>query len=165
MTPPMLSTERLTLRGHLPGDFASYADMMAAPEARFMGGPYDRRAAWGMFANDNATWVLHGFGSWAVLKGGSFIGQVSIQWPDHFAEPEFGWMLAATARGQGHATEAAEAALSWVWANTALTSIVSHIHPDNKASMAVAARLGGQPDPDAWRDDPEDIIYRHRRAA
>jgi RimJ/RimL family protein N-acetyltransferase len=42
---------------------------------------------------------------------------------------------------------------------------VSYTHPDNEASKAVALRLGAVEDPDAPRQDPEDVVFRYRRAA
>ncbi|MEM1301061.1 MAG: GNAT family N-acetyltransferase [Pseudomonadota bacterium] len=163
MLPPTLKTGRLTLRAHNRDDFEPYAALMGSADAAFMGGPYCRKDAWSIFANDNVGWLLYGFGTWAIEREGAFVGQVGAQWPERFPEPEFGWMLLPVARGMGYATEAARAGLAWLFANSDRTSIVSHVDPENAGSIAVAKRLGGTPDPDAWREDAEDVIYRHRR--
>ncbi|MGR3469073.1 MAG: GNAT family N-acetyltransferase [Shimia sp.] len=157
---PTLTTEQLTLRAHRRDDFDAFAGILAAPIARYMGGPYDRRGAWSFFTNDTAGWVLHGHGAWAIERDGRFIGQTGTQWPDHYPEPEFGWLLIPNARGYGFATEAARTAMGWLFAHV-LDTVVSFVDPDNTASQRVAERLGGTPDPKAWREDADDIVYRH----
>ncbi|MBW8791971.1 MAG: N-acetyltransferase, partial [Rhizobium leguminosarum] len=46
-----IRTERLKLRMPDIGDFAAYAEIMASPRSVGMGGPFDLRAAWGMFCH------------------------------------------------------------------------------------------------------------------
>ena len=162
---PTIMTERLTLRAHRRDDFDGYDALMCSPDAKFMGGPYTRKQAWAIFANDNLGWILDGFGSWAVDWNGRFIGQVSLQWPERYPEPEFGWMMLPEVRGQGFAVEAASAAKDWIFANTKRTTLVSFIDPENAASIRVAEKLGGTPDPEAWREDADDLVYRHVKAA
>jgi len=49
----------------------------------------------------------------------------------------------------------------WAMSALRLDSLVSYVHPDNKASAAVAERLGAVLDPDAPRPNPGDLVYRH----
>ena len=62
-------------------------------------------------------------------------------------------------QGFGFATEAARALLSWLRAH-GVGSVVATIHPDNRASAAVAAKLGLHPtretsdDEIVWRPPP-----------
>ena len=56
----------LTLRGHEAGDFDAFAAMLADPRMSYMGGPFDRDAAWSYFTNNISGWALHGFGIWTV---------------------------------------------------------------------------------------------------
>jgi len=165
MLPPTLTTDRLTLRAHTRDDFDAYAGLMGSEDARHMGGPYSRRVAWSIFANDNVGWLLYGYGTWAVDLDGDFVGQVGAQWPERYPEPEFGWMLMPEARGQGFATEAARAAMGWIFGNSDRNTLVSYIDPDNADSIAVATRLGGTIDTEAWKDEPDDLVYRHRKEA
>jgi len=51
---PRLVTPRLVLRAPVAEDFPAYAEPMAAPRARFMGGLFDMRTAWGIFCHDVA---------------------------------------------------------------------------------------------------------------
>jgi hypothetical protein len=63
---PTLRTQRLILRPPVVGDFPAYATLMASPRAEGMGGPFDLKAAWGMFASDVAMWELFGHGALMV---------------------------------------------------------------------------------------------------
>ena len=167
VTIPTLETGRVVLRAHRLADFDAYAETLASPRARFID-RLDRRDAWFVFCNDVAGWQLRGFGLWAVdLRDGTHLGQVGIQRPDHFPEPELGWFLHDGHEGRGYATEAARAALGW--ARGRVASLVSYIAPGNDRSVAVAERLGATLDPDAPLPDGEDrtetVVYRHWSAA
>ena len=50
-------------------------------------------------------------------------------------------MIAAGRQGEGLATEAAGAVVEWL-RDHGVTRFVAHIHPDHRASAAVARRLG-----------------------
>lgn len=49
----------------------------------------------------------------------------------------------------------------WGFATLGLASLVSYVDRDNLASKAVAERLGAVLDPQAERQDEEDLVYRH----
>ncbi|WP_299599781.1 GNAT family N-acetyltransferase [uncultured Tateyamaria sp.] len=168
---PTVTTDRLILRGARRDDFDAFADMLASDRAVFMGGPFDRAAAWRLFAMNLAGWPLDGFGVWMITDRttGAFMGDVGISHPDRFPEPELGWTLTAAAEGKGFATEAARAALNWYWANTDAQSVVSYITPGNTRSEALATKLGATLDANAPLPDgetpAETAVFRHRRAA
>jgi RimJ/RimL family protein N-acetyltransferase len=65
--------------------------------------------------------------------------------------------------GNGYATEAAAAFRDWAFGALGLQTLVSYLDPANLRSAAVAERLGAVLDPDAARQDPEDLVYRHSR--
>ena len=161
---PTLTTRRLTLRAPVEGDFPAYERLMASPRSRGMGGPYDTRAAWGMFCHDLACWTLFGHGALMIdlRTSGECLGQVGISHGPLFPEKELGWLLYASAEGFGYATEAAEALRDWSARALGLIGLVSYIAPDNGASIKVAERLGATLDPKAPRHDPDDLVYRHR---
>jgi len=154
------------LRAHVADDFEPYAAVFASDHARFME-ILDRRGAWGHFCSDIAQWALFGFGAWAVedRATGAFLGQIAIQHPDHFPEIELGWFVLPQAQGQGLAFEAAQTARDWAFGPRGLDQLVSYIDSANARSIALAERLGAALDPNAERPDPEDFVYRHRRAA
>lgn len=161
-TAPVLRTERLVLRPHVMADFDAYADLFASPRAEHMG-VLDRRGAWFGFASDVAQWALLGCGAWAVerTQDGAFVGQVAINRPVHFPEPELGWLLFAPFEGQGYALEAAQAARDFAFGTLGLRTLVSYVGPDNTRSIALAGRLGAVLDRQAARPDPDDLVFRH----
>ncbi|MEM1237546.1 MAG: GNAT family N-acetyltransferase [Pseudomonadota bacterium] len=163
MTPPTLTTERLTLRAHRRDDFDAYAELWASPEAKFMGGPLARDEAWGAFCSDFAGWDLLGCGAWAVdhTASGATIGQVAINDLPSFPEKELGWLTYAAHRGKGYAAEAAAKARDYAFEGLSFDTLVSYIDPDNGASIAVATKLGASLDNDAKGPDPTDLVYRH----
>ncbi|MEM8841109.1 MAG: GNAT family N-acetyltransferase [Pseudomonadota bacterium] len=161
---PIIETERLTLRGHRMEDFAPYAAVMASDRARYMGGPLDQQRAWAGFCRDVAQWALLGHGAWAVTdrENGLFLGQIGINRHPYFPETELGWLVTASAEGKGIAGEAATAVRDWAWRVLGLATLVSYIHRENAASVALAERLG------AARDDhapacpyADHVVYRH----
>ncbi|MBY3065654.1 GNAT family N-acetyltransferase [Rhizobium laguerreae] len=158
-----IRTERLKLRMPDIGDFAAYAEIMASPRSVGMGGPFDLRAAWGMFCHDVALWQLFGHGALTIELGetGECVGQVGINHGPLFPEKELGWFVYEEYEGKGYATEAALALRDWAFATLKLPSLVSYIAPGNAASVAVAERLGARLDPTAPRTDPADLVYRH----
>ncbi|WP_299722803.1 GNAT family N-acetyltransferase [uncultured Tateyamaria sp.] len=168
---PTLTTERLTLRAHVMSDFAPLYALFATDRAKYMGGPVPAKEMWYWIAAEVGSWPLQGFGSWGVERreDGAFIGQVGINKPHHFPEPELGWVLLDAFEGHGYAREAAQAARDWYWANTDAQSVVSYITPGNTRSEALAIRLGARLDASAARPEGENAeetaVYRHRRAA
>lgn len=160
---PTLNTTRLTLRPPVYADFESYRQLMVSPRAVFMGGPFDTRAAWGMFCHDVALWDLFGHGALMidVTATGQCIGQVGINHGPLFPEKELGWLLYDGHEGLGYATEAAQALKTWAFGDGGLATLVSYFDPANARSIAVARRLGGMPDLEALREDPEDLVYRY----
>ena len=160
--PPTLTTARLTLRPMVPEDFPAYAALMADQRSVGMGGPFGLRDAWGMFCHDAAGWGLFGFGALMIDAQGVAVGQVGINHGPLFPEPELGWMLYDGHQGRGYATEAARTLRDWAYGQ-GLSGLVSYTDPDNHASIRVAERLGAVLDPDAPRQDPQDLVWRHIR--
>ena len=161
---PTLSTERLLLRPPVEADFDAYYRMMATPRSRYMGGPYEKWAAWGAFCHDVACWTMFGHGGLMIdlRETGECMGQVGINHGPMFPEKELGWLLYEGFEGKGYATEAARAMRDWAFGPGGLTSLVSYFDPENARSMAVAQRLGAVLDPDAPVQDAGDVVYRHR---
>lgn len=167
MIAPTLDTPRLRLRAMTPGDWPAYAAFMAGPRAAFMGGPFDTRAAWGMFCHDAAGWALFGAGALMADRRAdrTTVGQVGIGNGPLFPEPELGWFLYDGHEGQGYATEAARALRDWAFDIAGLPTLVSYMDKDNHGSAGVARRLGAVPDPDAARqpgpESADDLVFRH----
>ena len=145
---PRLETPRLTLREWLAGDAAPHAAMCADPEVmRYMSGVLDEAESWRRMALHAGHWALRGYGNWVLERreDGAFVGRAGFWNPEGWPGLEIGWMLARPAWGNGYATEAARAALAWGWKTLECERVIALIKPDNRASLAVAERLGMQP--------------------
>ncbi len=159
----VIETDRLILREptleHWPGFFA----ILSSDRARFMGGPYSAKDAWGDFCHGVASWRLFGVGSLSIVSRstGAYLGQIEINQGPRFPEPELGWQLAAEAEGQDFAFEAATAMRDWVLEQRTVETLVSYIDPENVRSINLAERLGARLDQSAIPQDPGDLVYRH----
>ncbi len=98
----------------------------------------------------SGNWTLNGFGGWAVerINDKRLVGNVGLftahrQFEPAFGDtPEFGYIFATEAHGQGIAGEACRAALKWAEAKLASTPIWAIISPENTPSRRLAAKLG-----------------------
>lgn len=160
---PTIRTPRLVLRGLVEADFPQYRELMASERSVGMGGPFDERAAWGLFCHDIACWELFGHGALMIdlERTGVCVGQVGINAGPLFPEKELGWLLYPGFEGAGYATEAAGALRDWAFVSLKLPTLVSYCDPANDRSIAVAKRLGAELDLLAPRQDPEDLVFRY----
>ncbi len=161
---PVLETDRLTLRPFRLEDFEPFAALYASDRSRYIDGPVDRGEAWLFFVAGIGQWPLLGFGSFAIeRKGdGACVGGIGLNAPPQFPERELGWVLWDGFEGHGFASEAALRARHFAFATLGWETAVSYIHPDNHASLRVAARLGAVHDLHAEiPDDGPTLVYRH----
>lgn len=96
-----------------------------------------------------------------LRETGECVGQVGINHGPLFPEKELGWLVYGTHEGHGYALEAARAVRGWAFAVLKLPTLVSYVDQDNARSRALAEKLGARLDPDAPRQDKEDLVYRH----
>jgi RimJ/RimL family protein N-acetyltransferase len=148
---PTLQTARLTLRRHRLDDFEPATAMWGdAAVTRHVGGrPFTREEVWARLMRYVGHWALLGYGYWAIEEKatGRFVGEAGFadfkrEMEPPLEMPELGWVLASDAQGQGYATEAAGAAVSWGDGFFGPVRIVALIHPENEASIRVARKLG-----------------------
>lgn len=145
---PMLETERLRLRPFRGSDIDEYAALYADPEIlRYLGSgpePWDRGRSWRHLAFVLGHWQLAGSGTWALehRETGAFVGTVGFSEPEGWPGFELAWTLAPRWWRQGYATEGARAALEYAFAVLGRSRVISLIHPENRASIRVAERLG-----------------------
>lgn len=147
MNVPLLETDRLVLRMWREKDFEPYALMCANEEImRYLGGgnTLSRLEAWRHMAFLVGHWELLGYGIWAVEEkaSGEFAGRIGFLNPVGWPGFEIGWTLAHKFWGKGYATEGARRALQYAFEELDKDHVISLIHPDNKASIRVAERLG-----------------------
>lgn len=149
---PILNTARLTLRGHRVDDLADCMRLWTDPAVtRYISArTFTEEEIWTRILRYAGHWALMGFGYWMVRETATdrFVGEVGFaehrrdMRPSIIGLPEIGWVLAPDAHGQGYATEAVRAAVEWGDARFGRTRTVCLIHPDNAASLRVAAKAG-----------------------
>jgi RimJ/RimL family protein N-acetyltransferase len=143
---PRLESDRLLLREIRNEDFEAFASFMADPDVvrHLHGKPMARADSWRLMATGIGHWVLRGYGAWAVERksDGAFMGRVGLINPEGWPGLEVGWTLGKPYWGQGYATEAAIMSLRYAFLSQPVDRMISCIAPENKASQAVALRIG-----------------------
>jgi RimJ/RimL family protein N-acetyltransferase len=148
---PTLTTERLLLRPFRDADLDAYAELCADAEVmRWIGDgeTMNRGGAWRHMAMLLGHWDLRGYGPWALERRdtGEVVGRGGLWEPDGWPDTEVGWTLRRGFWGNGFATEAGRATLDWAFGELGRDRIIAVIEPGNTRSIAVAERLGMEPD-------------------
>ena len=113
------------------------ADALRARYERWIAGPADPAVSW-------CNWVIRleeadcltGTVQATITAGAAPDGRSALA--------EVAWVVGTKWQGQGIATEAARALVEWLGQRGA-GAVVAHIHPDHRASAAVAAAAGLRP--------------------
>ncbi|MDQ2992324.1 MAG: GNAT family N-acetyltransferase [Candidatus Eremiobacteraeota bacterium] len=142
-----LETERLQIRNwHTPEDDDAARSIFCDPEVmRFIPA--------GTFAPDVAPRVVQrmierdthdGFGVWPVVEksSGALIGECGITYIQESKDVEIAWLFSRASWGNGYATEAARVVLAYALGDVGLKAVYALLVPENRASIAVANRLG-----------------------
>ena len=87
---------------------------------------------------------MQGFAMFSVVEkaSGEWIGQTGPWQPEGWPGTEVGWSFKRSSWGRGYAMEAATAAIDWAFDHLQWSEVIHSIDPDNRASQALAARLG-----------------------
>ncbi len=169
MSDIQLESEHLLLRQWREADFEPYAKLCSDAEVmRYLGGkPFTRAEAWRHMAFLIGHWQLLGYGHFAVEEKatGNFIGRIGFLNPEGWPGFELGWTLDRGSWGKGFATEGARIALEYAFADLDKPHVISLIHPDNRASMRVAERLGETREGEDEVFDHPVIVFGIDRAA
>ncbi|MGC9368153.1 MAG: GNAT family N-acetyltransferase [Paracoccaceae bacterium] len=163
---PVIETERLILRGPRESDFEAAAAFGASPRAKFVGGSADRWENWRGFLAVIGHWALRGYGFWTLeeKETGAPAGRVGVINHEMWPEPELGWHVFDGFEGRGYAYEAAKAARDHAGREMGLGPLISHIHPDNARSIALAERLGATFEREGILLGEPCLVYRHPKA-
>ncbi|ADO69551.1 GNAT family N-acetyltransferase [Stigmatella aurantiaca] len=144
---PRLETPRLLLRPTATEDLEGFVTLAGDPEsAHFIGGVQPPSMAWRAMNVMAGSWTLQGFSMFSVVekKSGRWIGRVGPWRPEGWPGTEVGWGLLRPYWGQGYATEAAAAAITWAFDQLGWHEVIHCIAPENTPSQQVARRLGSQ---------------------
>lgn len=158
-----MDTARLRLRARTLSDLEAIVAMDADPVVRkFIGGPLDpashreevRRNIVQGRPEPHASWAIE----WRSASG--LLGLCGLSPSDETGFTQIGWRLHRFAWGQGVATEAARTVLMRALGPFGLRVVVAMIHPDNRASLHVAEKIGmTQSGITRYRGVPQ-LIYR-----
>src|SRR5215213_10167331 len=151
-TAPVVETERLRLRGFRASDLEPQLAAMSDPDVvRHLGGsPLSREDNWRKILASPGLWALLGYGYWVAERreDGAYLGQIGFadfkrdMSPSIEDIPEMGWIVAPQAQGQGYATEAVLAALTWADQALGKREIAAIISHENAPSIRVAEKGG-----------------------
>jgi RimJ/RimL family protein N-acetyltransferase len=150
ITAEPIHTDRLTLLPLQAGHAGEMAAALADPDLHaFIGGaplsPQDLRARYERLVAGSpdpaVSWC-----NWVIqLRGpGCLVGTVQATISADGPTAEVAWVVGTPWQGQGIATEAARALVAWL-GQRSVPAVIAHIHPDHRASAAVAAAAGLTP--------------------
>ena len=144
-----LETDRLLLRPIDPErDFEAWARTMADPNTvKYLGTePMDRSAAWRHMALLIGHWSILGYGFFSVInkQTNDWVGRVGPWNPEGWPEPEVGWTISPDHRGNGFASEAAVAAIRFVFETLKWPRVAHCIFQGNEPSVGVAKKVGSK---------------------
>ncbi len=143
-----LTTERLLLEPLSPLHAEEMAPVLADPDLHtYVGGmplaldelreQYVRQSR-GRSLDGTQSWC-----NWIVRKRSSLeaVGYVQATVDNASRSADVAWVVGSQYQGQGYATEAATAMVTWL-RDTGVVTVTAHVHPAHLASSAVAAATG-----------------------
>ena len=148
MPPPTLHTDRLRLRPFAEADadalFALHSD--AAVLRYWDSGPWTERSRADRFLGVCRQMEEEGSGVRLAIErssDGAFLGWCTLsRWNPDFRSAGTGYILSGSAWGQGHATEAEGALLTWAYDALDLNRVQAEVDTRNVASARVLEKLG-----------------------
>ncbi|QBF29937.1 GNAT family N-acetyltransferase [Thalassococcus sp. S3] len=147
MTPPVLHTTRLTLRGPTPADLPGYAAFYAASDSTTGGyrGGRSAQEVEDILARDILHWHENGFGMFLLRRRDEdeVLGGTGLYHPKGWPSHELTWWLMPSERGSGLATEASRAVIDWAYTDLGWSVVETYIRDENAPARKLAARLGG----------------------
>ena len=167
-----LTTDRLTLRPVHQSDMPDLAAMWSDEAfTRFITGrPLSEEEVWLRCLRDIGHWQVLGHGNWAVreTQTGHFVGTVGIlsyrrDISPAIDAPELGWGISTRFQGQGMASEAVAAAITWADQNVEAERTLCMITPANLPSVRLAQRLGYQSWVTTHYKEGEVVLYERPR--
>ena len=164
----LIETPRLLLREFSLSDAPGFHAMNADAEVlRYTGDePFADLAAAEAFIRSYDHYRRYGYGRWTVLRKAdqAYLGFCGFKYDPDLDETDLGFRLPREYWGQGYATEAARACLSYGFQSLGLEVIVGRARRDNLASVRVLKKTGFT----YWKDflfdgEHPGVYYRIRR--
>ena len=148
VTPPELTTQRLTLRAPEPADLQAYRAFYAASDTTvgaYRGGRSDDEIT-DIHAQDMAHWQAKGFGVWLIRRIGedTVLGGAGLVRDDDWPSHELTWWLMPEARSKGYASEASRAIIAYAYDTLGWDQVRTFMRDHNASAHRLAQRLGGQ---------------------
>jgi RimJ/RimL family protein N-acetyltransferase len=140
----VLRTARLLMRRLTIEDAPDLASVYADPEVGRFVRPLDLQGTVEQLTRFTEEWDSRGHGPLAIIEAetGEFVGRSGLHYWPQYDEVEVGWVLRRDRWGRGYATEAGRASLEWAFEVLGLPLVTAIIATGNRASRAVAGRLG-----------------------
>jgi ribosomal-protein-alanine N-acetyltransferase len=148
LTTPTLDTDRLRLRPFSESDAnAMYALHSNARVLRYWdSAPWTEPARADQFIETSRKMADEGTGVRLAIdlrSDDTFIGWCAfMRWNPEFRSGSIGYVFAENVWGQGYATEALRALLTWAFANLDLNRVQAELDTRNGASQRVLIKLG-----------------------
>jgi len=174
-----METERIILRRWRQDDIQPFAAMCADPRVmEFFPAPLSYEQSAASIARMEDRFESGSFCFWALERkvDGEFLGFAGLNRPTFAASfmpcVEIGWRLAFPHWGNGYATEAAWASLSYAFNTLVLPEVVAFTAVANRRSRSVMERLGMKYDAISDFDHPSvpkghavqrHVLYRIQR--
>ena len=141
----ILETPRTYLREYASEDAALLSKVLSdarSMEYAPMEPTSDVSVAKGLIEGHKKNYAAHGFSAWAVIlkEGAVFAGQAGLL--KHEREVELFYSYLPEFWGRGLATEVALACRNYAFENLGLAHLIAIIHPENRAAIAVASKVG-----------------------
>ncbi len=141
----MFETSRLRIRIFRDIDLDRLDEMHTDPEVmRYMGQVLTREQSRERIRKYIDNLPKNGFTMWALeaKADGDLVGRAGLSFLDGTEEIEVGYLIDRRYWGQGFATEAAAACVSFGFDQVGLEWIAGIVQPPNKASLRVLEKLG-----------------------
>ena len=161
---PLLTAERLILRGPVRDDLPAFTRFMtSAPSMVAQGETASAEQAWFGFLIGIGHWQWHGFGFFTVVERERVqpVGRVGLLRHSNWPGIELAWHLFEGEEGKGFATEAAREVKTWAFGMLGIRKLYSFIDRTNVRSQAVARRLGAATDGTRPAHEPEAEVWVH----
>ena len=123
--------------------------------------PKDRREAAEWISWNLRNYAEHGHGLWIIEShDGEFIGDCGLTWQTVDQSPalEVGYHVKTSAQRLGYATEAATACREYARSRALSSRLIAIIHEDNRASQAVAEKIGMNVDRSLRHSSPVHVV-------